>query len=147
MHSCFISEKLWSGLENFVFDWLINADRWVFYLWPVFSLLLSMVNLIHCTCIQDYGYDHNFFVISYLLLCSNWSMCIQITSNTENSFKLSWQNIWFTCLFLVNVFFYNLLCLWKLLHTVCWDQMIGEWQMEFNWCFFSFQYYFHAYSL
>lgn len=23
----FIAEKLWSGLENFVFDWLINADR------------------------------------------------------------------------------------------------------------------------
>ncbi|KAK9134183.1 hypothetical protein Syun_013513 [Stephania yunnanensis] len=23
----FVAEKLWSGLENFVFDWLINADR------------------------------------------------------------------------------------------------------------------------
>lgn len=23
----FMAEKLWSGLENFVFDWLINADR------------------------------------------------------------------------------------------------------------------------
>lgn len=22
-----IAEKLWTGLENFVFDWLINADR------------------------------------------------------------------------------------------------------------------------
>jgi len=23
----YAAEKLWSGLENFVFDWLINADR------------------------------------------------------------------------------------------------------------------------
>lgn len=23
----FLAEKLWSGLENFVFDWLINVDR------------------------------------------------------------------------------------------------------------------------
>lgn len=22
-----LAEKLWIGLENFVFDWLINADR------------------------------------------------------------------------------------------------------------------------
>lgn len=27
----FLAEKLWSGLENFVFDWLINADRWGSY--------------------------------------------------------------------------------------------------------------------
>lgn len=26
--SVVIAEKLWSGLENFVFDWLINADRY-----------------------------------------------------------------------------------------------------------------------
>lgn len=25
--SLFSTEKLWVGLENFVFDWLINADR------------------------------------------------------------------------------------------------------------------------
>jgi hypothetical protein len=26
---CYVmdAEKLWEGLENFVFDWLINADR------------------------------------------------------------------------------------------------------------------------
>lgn len=28
IHLFFISEMLWSGIENFVFDWLINADRW-----------------------------------------------------------------------------------------------------------------------
>jgi len=28
-----VTEKLWSGLENFVFDWLINADRYFCCWW------------------------------------------------------------------------------------------------------------------
>lgn len=35
-----VAEKLWTGLENFVFDWLINADRCGFY--ETLSLSLSL---------------------------------------------------------------------------------------------------------
>lgn len=47
-----VAEKLWCGLENFVFDWLINADRYKTA--PIFLtflfLLGSFLSLLFARC-------------------------------------------------------------------------------------------------
>ena len=47
-HSYACAEKLWNGLENFVFDWLINADRYEYT--SLLNLLKIYTAVFYCSC-------------------------------------------------------------------------------------------------
>lgn len=48
------SEKLWFGLEDFVFDWLINADRWGSWKWFINFVCLNIYFLLEHQWIKQY---------------------------------------------------------------------------------------------